>query len=205
VTTTRLILIRHGAHDLLGRRIVGRMPGVSLNAAGRHEAAQAAAALARADIGALYASPLERARETAAPLAARLGLDLRTDDGLAEIDYGDWTGQDFARLADDPLWRMWNARRGAAKPPGGEAMPAVQRRMTEALARFATAHPGATVAAVGHGDPIKAAVACVLGLPLDCLLRFEIDTGSLTTIAIEPGGTPALHGRVIRLNERPAP
>ena len=71
---TTFHLIRHGAHDLLGRVLTGRMPGVALNEAGRAQAAGLAAALAGGGIAAVVSSPLQRARETAAPIAARLGL-----------------------------------------------------------------------------------------------------------------------------------
>src|SRR5436305_11011237 len=86
-------LIRHGANDLLDRAIAGRLPGVHLNAHGRQQAERLAERLAQEPIRRIYSSPLERARETAQPLADRLGLEMRIAPELNEIDFGDWAGQ----------------------------------------------------------------------------------------------------------------
>ncbi len=179
-----VFLLRHASHGLLGAKLAGRMPGVGLSAAGRAEAERLAERLAGAGIGRIVSSPLDRALETAAPLARRVGLAVDVSDALNEIDCGAWTGMDFSALGEDPRWRVWNEERAHAAPPGGEAMAAVQDRAAayiEALATTAGESDGA-VALVTHGDVIKAAVCAVLGLSLDRVHAFAVDPASITTL-----------------------
>src|SRR5690348_1200274 len=89
---TTFHLLRHGEHTLQGKIVAGRSPGIGLSERGRAEVEAAAARLADAGIAAIYASPLQRAQETAAIVAERLGLDPATHDDLNEVDFGDWTG-----------------------------------------------------------------------------------------------------------------
>src|SRR5579864_9047033 len=97
-------LLRHGEHSLLGRVLVGRMPGVGLSERGRAEIAAVAERLAGDNIAAIYASPLQRTRETAGIVAARLGLPVEICEDVIELDFGEWTGQTFATIRDDPRW-----------------------------------------------------------------------------------------------------
>mgnify|MGYP002622637437 CR=1 FL=1 len=193
---TTVFLIRHAAHGLVGNVLCGRMPAVHLDDSGRCQAALLARHLACEKLAAIYSSPLPRARETAAPIAERSGLDVRTCDALNEIDFGGWTGRSFASLEDDPHWRRWNAERDAERPPAGESMQEAQHRAVRCVERMAEAHPEAAIAAVSHADVIKAVVAAVLGLPLGAHARFEIAPASLTTLLLWPGGA-----RLLRMNE----
>ncbi|HWH67867.1 MAG TPA: histidine phosphatase family protein, partial [Candidatus Sulfotelmatobacter sp.] len=95
---TIFYLIRHGENDWVGKAIAGRSPGVHLNAAGRQQAEQLAKQLAAHPIQQLFSSPLERARETAEPLARRLGLEVQIAPALTEMDFGQWTGKTLAEL-----------------------------------------------------------------------------------------------------------
>ncbi len=189
-------LVRHAAHGLLGRTLTGRMPGVSLSPEGRAQAERLAARLAGEPIRAVLTSPLERARETAEPIAAALGLEPRVEPALNEIDFGEWTGRSFDALEDDPAWRRWNAARGLARPPGGEAMLAVQERMRDLLEGLAARHPGERVALVSHCDVIRAALLHVLGLGLDRYDRIAVDPASVSTVEIG-----AWDARVLSINE----
>ena len=194
--TTTVLLARHAAHDRLDRVLCGRMPGVSLSGEGRAQAGRLAERLARRHPTALYTSPLDRARETAAPLAARLGLDPRVAEGLAEIDVGDWTGRSFDELRGDPAWTAWNTRRSLARPPGGETMLAVQARAVGWLERARAGHGDETIALVSHADVIKAVLAHYLGLPLDQIGRFEVGPASTSTLVVGDWGA-----KVQALNE----
>ena len=194
----RVFLVRHGSHDRLGRILCGRMPGVSLSETGRAEAQALARRLAGSAATTLLASPRERTGETAAPIAAALGLEAGTDLGLDEIDFGAWTGLGFDELAADPLWSAWNAGRATARPPGGEGMAEAQARIGRVLARFTK--DGAPVILVSHGDVIRAALLTILGLGLDAYDRIVVDPASCSELALWPGG-----GRVVALNERTAP
>lgn len=142
-------------------------------------------------------SPQERTRQTAAIIAAAHARPLEQEDALNEIDFGDWTGRDFAKLDPLPEWRRWNARRDQARPPDGESMLEVQIRLSRWLETLSTPDLG-TVAAVTHADVIKAVVAFALGLSLQAHDRFEVAPGSVTTVSATPDGLTLL-----RLNEVP--
>jgi probable phosphoglycerate mutase len=189
---TVFFLVRHAAHDRLGRVLCGRMPGVHLGAAGQAQADGLAARLAGAGISAIHASPRERAQETAAPLAARLGLPVETADNLDEIDFGAWTGLSFDALDGDPDWRRWNDCRGLAVPPGGETMGAAQQRILGHIEVVRVRNPTGRVALVGHADVIKAALAAVLGMPPDLTLRLEIAPASVSTVEVADWGARVL-------------
>lgn len=196
---TTVFLVRHGAHDLVGRALAGRMPGVSLNAEGRAQAARAAARLSRETVAALYSSPLERTRETAEPIGAALHLPVAIVDAVVEIDYGEWTGRTLAAVADDPRWRAWNSHRAASRIPGGETMAEVRARGASAVEGWRHEHPGATVVATSHGDVIRAVVCGLIGLSFDHVHAIDVDPGSLTKLVVWEGG-----GKLVTLNEIPA-
>src|SRR5690606_29240778 len=118
--TTTLLFIRHTEHEAGPHVLIGRTPGVSLTREGREHAAAVAERLVRLPIAAIYSSPVDRARETAAVLAERLGLETAIEDGLNEVDFGAWTGKAFADLEQMPEWRAWNATRSMCRAPGGE-------------------------------------------------------------------------------------
>jgi probable phosphoglycerate mutase len=174
-------LIRHGAYPLLDQALGGRADH-DLSDLGRTQADRLAARLAQRPIAAVVTSPVRRAQQTAAPIAAGLGLDLAADPAFSEIDFAGWTGRRFADLAADPAWQAWNRFRGSAVVPGGESMLAVQGRAVAGVLRWAAAYPTAELAIVSHADVIKAVLAHVLGAPLDLMRRMEIGPGSLSQV-----------------------
>ncbi|HEX5775602.1 MAG TPA: histidine phosphatase family protein, partial [Caulobacteraceae bacterium] len=127
--TTTVFLVRHAAHDRLGRVLCGRMAGVTLGDEGLAEAERVAGRLAGEGLAAVYASPLERAVATAQPIARAAGVQLRIDEGLNEIDFGDWNGAAFADLEGDERWAAWNRERRTARPPNGESMGEAKARV----------------------------------------------------------------------------
>ncbi len=175
-------LIRHAAHGLLGHVLAGRTPGVALSEAGRSQAASLGRTLTGSGARMVVSSPLQRARETAAPIAVALSLDVRIEPGLNEVDFGAWTAQSFQELADVPGWDGWNRARGLAGAPGGETMLAAQARAVAVLMRLRG--DGGTVVAVSHSDVIKAVLAHALGMPLDLLHRLEIEPASRSTLVL---------------------
>ena len=191
-------LIRHGEHGLAGRILVGRMPGVGMTPRGCADIESVAERLAGAGIAALYASPMQRTRESADILARRLGLAVALRDDLIELDFGEWTGSTFEAIRADPRWQLWTRQRSIAAIPGGESMRQVQGRAVEALLELKARHAGETVALVSHGDVIRAVLVFALGMPLDFLGRIEVAQASLSTIQIDDAGI-----RVTLLNERP--
>jgi broad specificity phosphatase PhoE len=191
-------LLRHGEHGLMGRVLPGRMPGVGLSERGRAEITAVAERLADENIAALYSSPLQRTRESAEIVAARLGLEVTFHDDLIELDFGEWTGSTFDAIRADPRWQAWRSHRSLARIPGGESMRQVQRRVVEALMEIGERHQGETIVAVSHGDVIRSALLFALGMPLDHYNRLEVGQGSISTIHIDEAGI-----RVTAINERP--
>jgi ribonuclease H / adenosylcobalamin/alpha-ribazole phosphatase len=169
---------------------------VQLTAAGERQATGLAERLDGIRLDAVHTSPRERARRTAEAIATRAGAPLQVTGALDEVDYGDWTGMNFDALERHPLWERWNTARGSACPPNGESMAAAQARVVAHAEEIGRGWPGAAVALVSHSDILRSLVAHFLGLPLDHLLRFEIDTASVSRIEVGPWG-----GRVLGLND----
>jgi probable phosphoglycerate mutase len=134
-------------------------------------------------VAAVYASPLQRARETAACIARQRGLPFAVERGLTELDVGAWTGWSFARARRRPEWVVIQRAPAAFRFPGGESFAEMQARMAAAVSGLAGRHRGRTVVAVSHADPIKALVALALGVPLDLFQRIVIGPAAVTAIA----------------------
>jgi probable phosphoglycerate mutase len=193
---TRFLLIRHAHHDYIGRAIAGWSSGISLSDRGKAQAAALPTRLAAFPIAVIYSSPLERAMETAAPLAATLHQPIQFRAGLKEIDFGEFTGRTMADLDADPLWHHFTLRRGDSRAPSGEMMLETQARMVAELENIAAASPDATVAVFSHGDVIRAAVLHYLGMPLDFYDRIQIDPAAITVLE-RSGAAP----RIVTLND----
>ena len=193
---TTVYVVRHAAHERLGRYLDGRNEGVHLSDLGRDQAHRLAERVSRESIRAVYTSPLSRARETADPIASRLGLSAVVEPALMEIDFGDWSGKTFDELKPLDAWERWNSARSTARTPAGDTMRAAQSRLLDFIDAHRLDAPDAPIVLVSHADPIKAALVYYLGLSLDDLSRFEIAPASLSRVDIEPWGA-----RVVLLNE----
>lgn len=192
---TIVYLVRHADHGMVGKGLAGRLP-VPLNAAGRAQAGRLAGWFARQRVSAVWSSPLTRTMQTAEPIARRLSQTVRTDDALLEVDFGAWEGRDFAGLEQDPAWRRWNGARARARTPGGETIAQVQARLCGFINARCDAQPDGALVLVSHGDPIRAALAYYLGVPIDLFLRIEVAPASVSVLAID-GWDP----RVLCLNQ----
>ncbi len=187
------MLVRHGQTPTTGAVLPGRAAGLHLAEAGVAQAqavAERVAGLARVD--AVYASPLERTRETARPIAKARGLKVSIDRGLLECDFGEWTGRPLKELCRLPEWATVQRYPSGFRFPGGESFREMQVRMVTALARLVERHLGGVVVAVSHADPIKAAVADALGTHLDLFQRIVVSPCSATAIAFASGGPSVL-------------
>ena len=192
-SSTLFLLVRHGLTPTTGKVLPGRAAGLHLADAGQAQARDAAeriAALSRVD--AVYASPLERARETAAPIAKAKGLRVRIDKGLLECDFGDWTGEELKKLMKLPEWGTVIRAPSTFRFPGGESFNEMQVRIVSAIDRLRAVHKGGVVVCVSHADPIKAAVAHAMGTHIDLFQRIVISPCSVTAIAYSPGGPVVL-------------
>jgi broad specificity phosphatase PhoE len=229
---TVILLVRHGTTATTGSKLPGRAPGLHLADVGIRQAEDVAARIARSTVrktrageprsngnrakaktdktnqrkgvAAVYASPLERTRETAVPIAAAVGCEVQVDDGLIELDVGDWTGLDLKEANKRPEWATIQRYPSGFTFPNGESFVEMQARMIGVLTRLRARHPGETVVAVSHADPIRAAVAYAMGTHLDLFQRIVVSPCSLTALALGDAGPTILtvnatgdHGAVV--------
>lgn len=185
--TTRILFVRHGTTPTTGRVLPGRAPGLHLSTRGRDEAQRAAERLGALEIAAIYASPLERTMETAAPTAARTGLDVVPEPGLIEGDFGEWTGRELGELAKLPEWRTVQRAPSEFRFPGGESFAEMHDRMRDTVERLRAAHTGGNVVCFSHADPIRICLAWALGGPLDSMQRISVSPCSVSAIAFRGG------------------
>ena len=189
---TTLLLVRHAETDAVGKSVSGWVPGWHLNAQGRQQAAELASALERLPIRAVYTSPLERAAETAEAVARKLGLGPEPCEELGELRFGEWEGLSIEELDRREDWRSFNTYRSGVRPPGGESMLEVQARMMRWLGCAVKRHADEMIAAVSHGDPLRAVVSYCLGAPLDLVHRFEIMPASVSVLEMGESEPPRL-------------
>ena len=215
--STLVLLVRHGTTPTTGQVLPGRAPGLHLADRGREQAEAVAERLAGWSAGgggpasgrrngtpdrgttgsggrirAVYASPLERTRETAAPIGRALGVKVQSHRGLLECDFGEWTGAELKKLMKLPEWSTVQRYPSWFRFPGGESFTAMQARIVTAIADLCQLHPNEAVVVVSHADPIKAAVCDALGSHLDLFQRIVISPCSVTTISYGPLGPTVL-------------
>jgi probable phosphomutase (TIGR03848 family) len=183
-----LVLIRHGATASTDRGVIsGWTPGVHLTEVGREQADGLAARLAPVRFAAIFSSPLERCRETVAPLASARGLRVQVRSDLGEVRYGSWTGRRVKVLSKTRLWQVVHTVPSRARFPDGESLLEVQERTVRELERIAAALPKQVVAVCSHGDPIRLALAHFAGMHPDLYHRLAVDTGSVSVLALGDG------------------
>lgn len=186
-----LILVRHGRSTANTAHVLaGRTPGVHLDDLGRQQAVRVAERLGEVRPVRVVSSPLDRCRETAAPVLTASGVDLITEPDLAECDYGAWTGRSIKELTDEPLWRTVQRQPSAVRFPGGESLPEMSARAVRAVRRHDAevthdAGPDAVWVAFSHGDLIKSILADALGMHLDLFQRLHVDPGSASVIRFD--------------------
>jgi broad specificity phosphatase PhoE len=167
------------------KRYAGLSPKTDapLTDTGVRQAVAAAKRLASAGIGAIVASPLQRAVRTAEEVAAVTGVPVLTDEGFRETDFGAWDGLTFAEVRE--RWpselTTWLADPSVA-PPGGESFDQVSERVTAALHRILAERAHQTVLIVSHVTPIKTLVAAALLAPPAALYRMHLDVAALCEI-----------------------
>jgi probable phosphomutase (TIGR03848 family) len=198
---TLLLLIRHGENNFVKTgKMAGRIPGVHLNERGQKQAQALGEALLGVPIKAVYASPLERAMETATPIAESHKLIIQQEPDLMDTDIGKWQGRSWKLLALKKEWKIVQHAPSRFRFPEGESFPECQLRIVNVLERIVQTHkkPQDVVAVVFHADPIKLAVAHFLGMSLDHFQRLGCDTGSVTALNVNEMGA-----HLLKLNQRP--
>tara|TARA_B100002003_G_scaffold96806_1_gene90222 strand:- start:3803 stop:4444 length:642 start_codon:yes stop_codon:yes gene_type:complete len=189
MSSTLVLFVRHGRTPTTGTTLPGRAPGLHLSAEGLRQADTVATNLAGASAGmpgggvaAVYSSPMERTRETAAPIARAVGRRVRTAPGLIECDFGRWTGRRLKELSRLKAWRSVQRQPSTFRFPGGESFAEMQARITGQVAELVLEHPGETIVCVSHADPIKAALSAALGSPLDMFQRLVVGPCSVSAV-----------------------
>jgi probable phosphoglycerate mutase len=195
-----LLLIRHGENDYTKKhKLAGHLPDVHLNERGQKQALALAEALQDAPIKAVYSSPLERAVETATPIATARRLEVRVEAGLIETNVGKWQGRSLAALRLQKHWKVVQHAPSRAQFPEGETFYECQTRIVSTLDSICRKYKAQDlVVCVFHADPIKLAVAHYIGMPLDHFQRLGCDTGSVTALQVGEAGA-----NLIKLNQRP--
>jgi len=178
-----IALVRHGRTEANRAGLLLGRADPALDETGRAQASALAAAFTDAPV-AVVASPLRRTVATAAAIAAPWGLVVETDERLVELDYGEW---DERPVADVPIdvWARWRDEPAFA-PPGGESLVDVQRRVVACVAELLERAGDATIVAVSHVSPIKAAAAWALGAGPELSWRLRLDVASITRIVAGP-------------------
>jgi len=195
---TVILLIRHGDNDPMKKYLVGRSPGVHLNEQGQKQAQALAKLLETAPIQAIYCSPMERAIETALPLAQARNLEIQVRPGLTELDYGAWKGRTYKQLARTKVWNQLKIDPSEVRFPGGESICEAQERGRCELASIVAAQDEKDlVACITHGDMIRLLVAYYLDMPLRAYQKLTVFTSSITVLALSKEN----HAQILHLNQ----
>lgn len=189
-----IVLIRHGENEFVKKgRLAGRLPGVHLNDKGRAQAEAVAGLLSQKleglPIKAVYSSPLERAVETAAPLAKALGVEIIQRNGLLETDCGEWEGKTLKSLSRQKIWKVVQQTPSLFTFPGGETLRDTQHRIVNEIHELVKQHQeNDVIICVSHADPIRLAIAYFLGLSMDMFQRLIVTPASLNILSLNPQG-----------------
>ena len=198
---TRLMLVRHAPTAETGRTLYGRLPGHALSETGFEMAARVAERLTSVKVAAVYASPLQRAQQTAEAIAIKQRKRVLTHDGLTEVDYGKWSGRSLKSLSKLKGWRTVITSPSQFRFPDGESLLEAQARMVRTCQDLISRHRHQTILAVSHADTIKAALSYYLGQPLDLFHRIAVAPASVAVIDLFEGRGP----RVLTMNSNGDP
>lgn len=180
-----IILIRHGETDLVHNRLAGRLPGVHLNSTGQQQAQKVVGALAAFPIHAIHSSPLERAVETAQPLANARNLQINICTELNELDYGDLTGKTYRQLNRMKVWQEMKNNPIRRPMPGGETIAAAQARAVQGVEAIAGClKKDETAAVFSHADIIRLISAHFLTMPLEEFTRLQVNLGAMSILVL---------------------
>jgi broad specificity phosphatase PhoE len=183
---TTIYLIRHGQTDWNKEKIFRGRADVPLNDHGRREAEALSRHLSHVRPDACYASPLSRARETAEIAVRPHAPDVVSDEGMTDIDYGEWQGlrdADVQKRFPD-LYARWHEKPQTVRFPGGESLAMVKRRALASLDRIRSGHPGATVFVVAHRVVTKVIMCAALGLSNAAFWRIQQDNCAYNIIKL---------------------
>ena len=188
---TTLLLIRHGQSQAnLTRCFAGQIDAPLTELGFRQAERTAEFVAAHYQIDRVYASDLRRAVCTGQAVAQKLGLPLKTEKALREIDAGQWEGIPFDQLAQDfpEEYGLWLADIGNSRPVGGESVAELAQRIEKALTAVAEENPDKTVAVAIHAIPIRSVQWRLSGEPLSYMTQIPwVTNASVTELFFEDG------------------
>jgi probable phosphomutase (TIGR03848 family) len=213
---TLLLLTRHGLTDVTGKRLSGSLPGIHLSEEGRAQAQGLVDRLSPIRLTDVYSSPLERCVETAQPISAARGIEVKVLADLEEIGYGRWAGRPIAQLMRTRLWRRIQLLPSSVEFPGGETLLDAQRRAVAALDAIAVRSSRGVVLVVTHADVIRLALAHYAGVHIDLFQRITVSPASVSALVLgdriprilrvnDTGSLADLAGRERPPSQRPRP
>jgi probable phosphomutase (TIGR03848 family) len=189
---TLFYLVRHGVTSHTGKKLSGRLPGISLTDVGRKQAEAVAESLAEVPLKFVYTSPIERTAETAKIIASKHGLSVRTNKHLLEVEYGNWTNKSLKVVARTKLWTSVRGWPSGARFPEGESFTEIQSRGVAAIESLRSNHPKDRLCLVSHGDVIRLVMAHYMGIHLDLFQRIHVSPGSISVLSVTDSGPAVL-------------
>jgi broad specificity phosphatase PhoE len=187
----RLLLLRHGEVEEAYHRVFGGRIDMALSPRGHEQADALARYLRDKPLDAIYVSPMRRAQQTLAPLAARFSGGTVVKPEFREVDFGDWTGLTWEQVHRRFGVRAfdWLEHLAAAAIPNAESAQSFRARVEPPLREIVAAHAGQTVAVVCHGGVVRMILSLLLNLPIARMAAFEIDYASLTRVEVHENKT----------------
>jgi broad specificity phosphatase PhoE len=188
---TTIYLIRHGQTDWNKKKIFRGRADVPLNEHGRKEAAALGRHLKGVRPGACYSSPLSRALQTAEAAVRAHSLEVQPDEGIIDIDYGEWQGLSDSKVkkAFASLYKEWHETPHRVRFPGGESLAMVRKRSLASLERIRRKHPQATVFVVAHRVVTKVIMCAALGLSNAAFWKIRQDNCAYNIIELSGKST----------------
>jgi broad specificity phosphatase PhoE len=176
----RLFIVRHGQTAWNAAKVFRGRKNIPLSPTGLHQAELVAGRLTREGIRRVISSPLDRARQTATPLATRLGLETEIDERLIDICYGAWEGRPDEEIrAEFPdLYARWTTRPAKVRFPGGETLEEVARRTMPAVEEYVAA--GLDAALFTHRVVVKVLLLCLSDLSVDGFWNERVGTAGIS-------------------------
>lgn len=184
---SRLVFLRH-AHSTANESgiLSGRLTGVSLSKQGREQAVALVERIGASSFDQIRISPLERCHQTIQPwLSSKYSRGVKEfviDDGLNEVDYGLWSGRKLSALRREPLWKKVQQQPATVTFPDGERMHAAQKRVLASIHECYSKKKNGVFLLISHGDVIKAAIAQLIGVPLNNFQNLVINPASLSVL-----------------------
>lgn len=194
-----ILLVRHGQNEWVKKkRLAGWIPNVHLNDEGKEQAKQVAERLSHLPIKALYSSPVTRCMETARIIGRPLNLQVKELEGVGEVRYGEWEGEEIEKLSKEKAWHAVQHYPSRFRFPEGEALRHVQARAVDALEGLSARYDkNEMIVVVSHADLIKLTLAHYLGVHIDLFQRIVISPASVSALVLADNGVM----RVARIND----